>query len=283
MITEVKAFSSWRSAPSLLLTESGRPETDLIQIRNVEGLEPVKASVNTSLFGSVDGASYTGSNIATRNIVLTLHPNPDWDVWTFEKLRQLAYSYFMPKMLIRLIFESDDIVPVEITGVVESITPNIFNKDPEYLVSIICPQPYFTAVEATILTGTAVRPGGTPIIIDYSGNIETGINVQMSLVSGSNPLHVGVQIGSPAITYVVTDSEIDSTEYFELNSLPMNKYIQSVKLADGVTTNLLSYAYISEGKTLWPLLQPGENEFMVTTDAGLQDWELRYYERFGGL
>ena len=51
MLTEVKAYSSWQSAPTLLLSDTGRAETDLVQIRNIDGLDPVKASVNTSPLG----------------------------------------------------------------------------------------------------------------------------------------------------------------------------------------------------------------------------------------
>jgi hypothetical protein len=283
VITEVKAYSSWRSAPTLLLSEGGRSETDLLQVRNIDGIDPVKASVNTSSFGSIDGAAYVGSDVASRNIVLTLHPNPDWDIWTFEKLRKLAYAYFMPKMPIRLVFYSDDIVPVEISGIVEDISPNIFTKDPEYQVSIICPDPYFTALEATIVAGQTIRPGGTPVSIEYNGNIEAGINVQISTVAAPDPNHITIQIGNPAITAVTTDRHLDSSKYFELNSLPMRKYIQTVDLASGVITNVLTYAYISEGPTLWPLLQPGENELSVITEQGTQDWLLSYFEKFGGL
>ncbi len=114
MLTEVKAYSAWQSAPTLLLNPTGRSETDLIQIRNIDGLDPVKASVNTSSYGSVDGASFTGSAVSTRNIVLTVHPNPDWDIWTHESLRRLIYSYFMPKRPIRLVFYSDDTISAEL-------------------------------------------------------------------------------------------------------------------------------------------------------------------------
>ena len=160
MLTEVKAYSSWRSAPTLPLSDGGRPESDLIQLRNIDGLDPVKAAVNTSPFGSVDGASHTGSSVLTRNIVLTLHPNPNWDNWTFESLRRLLYSYFMPKRQTRLVFYSDDMIPVEISGIVESVSVNIFSKDPELQVSIVCPDPYFTALEPTVLTGQTVRSAG---------------------------------------------------------------------------------------------------------------------------
>ena len=50
-------------------------------------------------------------------------------------------------------FYSDDMGPVEISGIVESVEINSFSKDPEFIVSIICPDPYFTALTPTVVTG----------------------------------------------------------------------------------------------------------------------------------
>jgi hypothetical protein len=282
MLTELKAYSAWLSTPVLPLDPNGRPETDLIQIRNIDGLDPVKAAVNTSLFGSVDGAAYTGGNVASRNIVLTLHPNPDWKTWTHDDLRRLIYSYFMPKRPTRLVFYSDDMDPVEIEGIVESVELNRFSKDPEFKVSVICPDPYFTSVDPVVLTGTTVRSGGATTPVDYEGNIEAGINVKVTWVSNPAPTVIGIQIGSPVITYFTVDASVNAGLSFEANSVPMNKYLQNVNLNTGVITNLLSKAHVLEG-SLWPILQPGDNDFSVITDQGVQDWELTYFERFGGL
>jgi Phage tail protein RIFT-related domain len=282
MLTEVKAYSSWRSAPTLPLN-GNRAETDLIQVRNITGLDPVKASVNTSPYGSVDGASFVGSSVLSRNIVLTLHPNPDWDLWTYENLRRLLYSYFMPKRASRLVFYSDDMGPVEITGVVESVAVNMFSKDPELLVSIICPYPYFTSVDPIVVTGQTVRTAvGNAVIIDYNGTIEAGMHVKISHVGNPVPTDIGIQVGDPALIYFDVDAGVNPTTYFEMSSIPMQKYVQNIEIGTGVITNLLSKAHIQEGST-WPILQPGENEFAVVTDQGVQDWELTYYERFGGL
>ncbi len=281
MITEVKAYSSWRSAPVLLLEEGGRPETDLIQIRNIDGLDPVKASVNTSPLGSVDGTSYVGSSVPSRNIVLTLHPNPDWNTWTHEALRKLIYQYFMPKRPTRLVFYSDDIGPVEISGVVESVAVNIFSKDQEFLVSVICPDPYFTAVEPTIITGQS-GDAPTATVVDYKGNIETGILVKITKSTDPSPTDIAIQLGDPKLTFFGVAATVDPTLYFEMSSIAMNKYVQNVNIGTGVITNLLSKIYIQEG-SLWPTLQPGDNEFLVVTDIGEHDWELRYFERYGGL
>jgi hypothetical protein len=43
VLTVVKAYSAWQSAPTLPLSEDGRAETDLVQIRNIDGLDPVTA------------------------------------------------------------------------------------------------------------------------------------------------------------------------------------------------------------------------------------------------
>lgn len=282
MLTEVKAYSSWRSAPTLPLTPKGRTEDDLIQIRNIDGLDPVKASVNTSPYGSVDGASYTGSSVQGRNIVLTIHPNPDWDSWSYEALRKLLYSYFMPKRATRLVFYSDDQVPVEISGIVESVTVNMFSKDPELIVSVICPDPYFTALDPVVVTGQTVRSGGVATEVEYNGTIEAGMHLTVSFVSGAIPTNIGVHIGEPAVSFFSVAAGVDSTKYFDLGSLPMRKYVQNVVISNGLITNLLSKVTIQEGSA-WPVFQPGVNEFAIVTDQGVQDFELTYFERFGGL
>jgi hypothetical protein len=280
VLTEVKAYSSWLSAPELLLDENGRAETDLIQIRNIDGLDPVKASVNTTPFGSVDGTSYVGSSVASRNLVLTVRPNPDWDDWTQAQLRRLIYSYFMPKRPSRLVFYSDDLIPVEITGIVEGVDNNQFSKDPEFLISVVCPYPYFTALEPTVLTGQA-NPED-PVIVAYEGSVEAGFQLKVTAVDPPDPTGIGIQIGDPVISSLDVVTSVDNLKYFEMSSVPMRKYVQTINLLTGVITNLLSKTHVEEGSA-WPMLQPGDNELFVITDEGTQDWELTYFACFGGL
>jgi hypothetical protein len=274
MLTEVKAYSSWLSAPTLLLSDNGRPETDLIQVRNIDGLDPVKASVNTSPLGSVDGSVYTGGNVESRNIVLTVHTNPDWDVWSHESLRRFLYSYFMPKKPIKLEFYSDDMDPVQILGFVEDVQANRFTKDPEMTISVICPDPYFTGITPIVLTGQASHLADPVIVpVEYNGNVEAGIKVKVTWFEDPLPVFVIVQ-------NLIVDATVGPDKYYEISSIPLSKYIQNVNIGSGVITNLLSNA---QAGSQWPIFQPGTNEFSVVTDAGGQDWELTYFERYGGL
>jgi len=256
-------------------------ERDLLHIRDVQGLGPVKANVNTTPLGSMDGESYTGSLVPKRNIVLTIGLNPDWDVWSMEELRGLLDLYFMPKQPTRLIFRRDDKPDAEIYGIVEGLEPNIFSKDVEVQVSIICPDPDFVAVNPTIITGIA-QASATPVEVEYNGSLKTGFTLNVTYQSGASPTSVVVQLGDPIENHFQVAAPITSTKYFAMCSRPGNKYVQNVELGTGVITNLLSAVTIKQGSE-WPMLEPGTNEFLVDTDVGIQDWELSFSEKFGGL
>lgn len=279
MLTTLSAYSSWESVPLLPLSERGA-HTDLIQIRNIDGLGPVKADVNTAPFGSVDGESFTGAHVPKRNIVITLGLNPDWANWSMEELRRLLYRYFIPKNPVRLIFRSDDDLPdVQIEGYTESVEPSIFAKDVEIQVSIICPDPYFVAVNPTIVTGNVGAPVKT---ITYNGSIETGYFIKVTQIVQPDATFISVRMGDPYTASFRLPCAITPTKYLQINSIPGNKYVRNVELNTGVVTNLLNNVY--SGST-WPVLKPGDNKLQILCDipSTVAAYELTYYEKFGGL
>lgn len=279
MITKVQVYTSVPSVSELLLDESGTPETDYIQVLNVIGLDPINSNLNMAPYGSIDGAEYVGGEISSRNIVLTLRPNPNWTDWTFETLRQFIYSYFVSKSTIKLIFDSDEVGTVHISGIVEGVSANPFTKDPEYLVSIICPDPYFYAVEPQEYSGTSIRPGGTLTAIENEGNIVTGIYLKVE-DSTDDASYVGVQIGDPPTTYFHVAKAPEASKYFEMNSRPREKFVRLVNLTLATFESCLSKISLT---SRWPYIPPGDSMFGVITDAGSQDWTLRFFKRFGGL
>lgn len=277
MLTTVRAYSARESADTLLLADNGRAETDLLQVRDITGLEPVEAAINTIPFGFLDGDSYAGSSVSKRNIVLTIKPNPNWIDWTYEKLRRILYAYFMPKSQVRLVFETDEIPPVEITGYVESIDPAIFSKDGEIQISIICPYPHFMAVTPIVVTGFT---NGDPLEFDYDGSVETAVNLEVLWDSGVPLGSTDIQIDQSAFSSFIVSAPVNATTYFIMNSVPGNKYVRTVDSLSGEWTNIL--ANIQEG-SIWPILKPGPNYFNVATESDVYTWKLTYYKRYGGL
>lgn len=285
MLTKITAYSQWAGVETIVFNVINRPETDLFEVRNIDGLGAVKADVNTTPKGSVDGGSFNGASIGDRNIVLTLGLDPDWDEWTVSRLRRLLDKYFLPKQYVRLVFESMEFSPVGINGYVESNEPNMFSKDPEQQISIICPDLYFKALEATVIEGTTTSG---PVYPDYQGNVETGMHVEV--VRGADAIdptsvHIEVSGGSPFFPYgdfidVLSGSPVvELNKKLVMNSVPGEKYIKKVDQFLN-ETNLLNYATIINR---WPVIGPGTDGFSVTSNAGVQDWTLTYFDLFGSL
>jgi hypothetical protein len=279
VLTKVTAHDpSGRLAPLVLpLTPEGRLPTDILQCSNIDGLEPVKANVNTSPYGSIDGVILTGTNVLDRNIVIDLLPKPDWADWNIPAIRNEAYKYFMPRSMVRLVFESTERAPVEISGVVESCEPNIFSRDNEIQVSIICPSPHFRSVTELIVSGDS----GSSQIIDYDGTVPSGFILEVLRGAGSpNPTYVGILLDGDMIFRV--DEPLVSTKSFSMDSIPGEKFVRNVTVADGTITSLLDQ--INPNFNTWPLFETGEQEFAVGTDGvGVNGWTLYYYNRYGGL
>lgn len=147
MLTYVKVVGS--STGDLLIALDGQGP---IQIRDISGLEPVKAEI-ISVPSNQDGELFQHARVGKRNIIFKLGLNPNWVDQTMSTLRRLLYTHFLPKASISLWFYSDDITQVGIRGYVESNEPNRFSQDPEVQISVICLKPNFFNPDGTIHAG----------------------------------------------------------------------------------------------------------------------------------
>lgn len=283
MLTQIDVYGSQESALELPLT-GGLSGMGPVQIRNIIGLGPVRASINTTPYSSVDGESYSGNSVGKRNIVLTVGLNPNWVDQTMESLRQMLYAYFMSKQRVLLQFFSDHLPTCQIEGYVESCEPSIFSKDPEMQISVICPKPDFIAVEPTVVDGITIWAAGTKTEVAYIGTVPTGFMLKVE-ASVSQPEYTGEILvirqdpGYEPLTIVTT---IDNEYFFVMSTLRGDKYVRSQEVGGPAQTNLMGTLVVG---SVWAQLLPGVNEFAVMVDmpdVG-QTWELTYFNRFGGL
>lgn len=283
MLTQMEVFTSGVTAPPLTIADQG-PSLDAIQIKNIDGLGPVKATINSTQYGQIDGEFLVGTFTPKRNIVITAALNPDWKTQTLESLRQILYSYFMPENTVTLRFTSTHLIPVQITGVVESCELNMFSKDPEYVISIICTQPYFAAVNATVLPGvTQGFANPTDVLINYEGNANVGFTVDVTVPSGgaSSSNEIRVINNTPTTNVmIVTGVTISSAQFARISSVERNKFIRSYPLPSGAYTNILSK--LTAGSS-WIQLRKGINHVQILTTTANLNYTLTYYARFGGL
>lgn len=280
MLTKVRAQSSLFGLPELVFNVANEPESDLVQLRNLDGLGPAKAAISTSPLGSRSGGHYVGSSVEPRNLVFTLHPNPDWDQWTFEKLRELTDQYFMSGMPVHLVFETDEKPPVGISGYVESNEPVLFSKDPETQVSIICPDPDFVAESQTAITGLS---SDAAVNINYDGSVDTGFNLlieqsvagtvgNFDILLRDTKFYVYMYYGAGAPVNMLSP-----TTDLEINTMPGDK---RARLIGSTNMNLLPYV---RRESVWQVLKKGVNSFNLNTNYGVQNWTMKYFARYGSL
>lgn len=257
------------------------PNDDPVQIRNIEGLGPVKSEIASAAFATGRGDLFQGSSTGKRNIVLTLGLNPDWSSQTLMALRQILYRYFMPENWSKFTFISDELPTVYINGVVESVEPNIFSEDPEMQVSIICPKPDFIEVDQTLIYGTS-DPVDT-MSIDYIGTVPSGFELRVAsstdLSSYSGDVTISNVVGPFSQRLKALGVLVNSGVYFQMNTVRSTRHLYSV-FSDGSIANILEKM---ETDSTWPELNSGENIFSVATDTPGLHWTLGYFNRFGGL
>jgi hypothetical protein len=284
VLTRIEVISEEPGVPDLPLG-GFVPNNEAIQIRNIEGLGPVKSDIATTGYATGRGEISTGQSTPKRNIVLTLGLNPSWVDQSPASLRQLLYHYFMPSTRPHLTFFTDELPDVYIDGIVESFEPNIFSQDPEIQVSILCLRPDFIDTGSTFLTGT-VDDGATGTAINYPGSIPVGFQLQIK-PSTACPEYTGDLIIANTVRGIqqifgLSDVTIDSENYVWIDSTKTLRFVHNIRTSDDLATDMLAKI---EPDSEWPEFKPGPNTLSVAADApgfGLT-WTLGYINRFGGL
>ena len=162
-----------------------------------DGLTPAGATINQAGVGIEDGTSYNSSYVKSRNIVLTIVPEGNFN-GNIERKRMDLYRYFKPKYRVKLYIKTA-YRNVCINGYVESVEGDLFSKKQNFQVSIICPKPFFeditpvTALQRFVddefyfpvsipkegITLSSVN-SRERVIIDNKGDETTGIIISMS-------------------------------------------------------------------------------------------------------
>src|SRR3954467_2528298 len=210
------------------------PNNDPVQIRNIEGLGPVKADISATPFATGRGELYQGSSTGKRNIILTLGLNPNWMTQTIASLRQLLYRYFMVESWATLRFFTDDHPVTHITGIVESFEPNMFAQDPEMQISILCPKPDFVDVDTTLVRGLV--DAGTEVAFDYNGTSPTGFALRILTAPGTTSFLGDISVLNVAAgefkEFHLVAAAVNDSMYIELNTVRSTRHVYNVMLPD---------------------------------------------------
>jgi hypothetical protein len=179
MLTEVHFYDPQGHLLSLPLDGSSG-----YVVKNIDGLGPVKASIITSTYAGMPGGAYQTSKEDMRNVVFQLGLDPSYSsADPFGDLRRALYPWLSPQMKVEMHFLSSNFEEVKLIGYVESFEPAIFTAEPEVQISIVCPDPYFSAI--TPITGG--RTGSGTFVVSNPGIIEIGFDLTLTIGSVATP------------------------------------------------------------------------------------------------
>lgn len=273
MLTKVEA----RNDQGVLLSLPMMDISEGFIIQDIEGLDPVKATLVSSSFANLDGEQYQSSRREKRNLVFTLGLEPDYVAQTIKALRSRLYGHFMPKSNVNFRFFSDDFPTVNISGRVESFESPLFTKDPEVKISLLCFNPDFYDQTLVSFSGNTVADT-TEVAMNYVGTIESGIKFRIMI----NRSIVGFTVFNRA-----SDNTIRSLEFLTPLVAGDVVEINTSSGAKGATLtragNATSILYGISPYSSWLKMFPGSNNIRVAVAGAAIPYTIDYTTKYGGL
>lgn len=242
-------------------------------VYKITGLNPPKATINSSVNTTTDGSSINSVRLENRNIVIYTTINGE-----VETNRINLYKYFPPKKTVTLYF-SNGTRDVYIEGTVELIECDLFTNRQIAQISLICPKPYFKAVDYLVTSFSdisslfefpfSIAKVGTEFSsitnnirksIINTGDIETGAVIQLFAIGTVvNPvLYRAGDNKRMALNFTMQASDT-----IIINTNVGEKSITLIR--NGVSSNALGYMTPDSD---WFVLEAGDNIYTYDADSG---------------
>lgn len=246
-------------------------------VEDIQGLDPVKATLTSSSMAQVDGAQPQSSRRETRNITMKLGIKPDYVSTTVDGLRTALYSYLMPKSFSTLNFYKDDSFFASTLAQIESLENNMFSQDPEMDASLICFDPDFYAPAPVIVNGSTVSTSDT-VTIDYPGTSDAGVIFTLTAnrdISGFSLFNTRPDNISQALVF---EGSILTGDVVTVTTIPRQK---SVILTRANAPSSVLYGI--QPAVSWTSLASGHNLFRAFANGAPIPYTLQYTPKYGAL
>lgn len=247
-------------------------------VKEIGGLDPVKATIVSSSFALIDGSQYQNSRRENRNILMKLGLSPDFVTTTVASLRTNLYRYLMPKSMITMRFFVDNVQFADVSGRVESLESVLFSKDPELNISIICFDPDFISPSNLAVNDNTVS-NTTERSIQYNGTVEAGFNFRLDVDRDINEFVLYNTVpGGESYAFQFGNVALEDGDVLNISTVPGNKFARLTR--SGTVTSVL-YG-VSPTSSWFPLL-PGVNLFRAYAEGAPIPYTITYQPRYGGL
>lgn len=276
MLTKIEVFNGTSAALSLPLQDISNGYV----VQDVQGLDPVKATITSTKRAMLDGSRRQASRRENRNILINLGFVPELAASTVQALRRALYAYLIPKTLVTLRFHFDGVGFVDIQGEVEDCAAPLFAQEPEVNVSILCFDPDFYALASSVAGGLTTSVAGGQTAFNYPGSSPAGYIFTLPVTRTlSNGFTLYNTLPNGVLQIFDYEDPLASGDTIVLSTIPGSKSITRVRA--GVPTSVL---YGVSPESVWPYFSPGGNSVRVRANGtpGMP-YSIEYLAKYGGL
>ena len=273
MITTVRATSNQGSELYLTLGEVSSG----IYIKEIEGLDPVKATIVSSGYPNQTGEQYQASKREARDIVLHLGIEADWVLEEPRDIRSRIYQFFMPRTFVDLLFIDSNDISFGITGMIETCQTPLFSKDTSVDVVVRCFESDFVDPDVIFVSESTVS---TTIMsdIDYDGSVESGFRFQLFVNRTEDSFTLYNEMPNGRLRQLDFAYPLLAGDTVTIDTVPGEKVVDLTRA--GVTSSIL---YAMSPQSTWLDFWPGTNKLRVYATGAAIPYILTYYNRYGGL
>jgi hypothetical protein len=247
------------------------------QVADIDGLDPVKATLVSTSYVGTDGEQFQSAKRGARNIKITLDLDPDFNPKTYTDLRRDLYAWFMPKTQVTLRFFLESGIFLDIIGIVEEMSSPLFEDDPTVAISLMCYQPDFIDAQMVSVDHQSVDDD-TNIEIDYPGSVESGTVITLNVNHTVPEFTIYNMDESGALYQLDFTGPLLNGDVLVVSSLQGNKGITLTR--DSVTS---SFLFGRSAQSSWIQFVEGLNQFRVYAEGDPIPYTLEYLVRYGGL
>lgn len=266
-----------RTDQGVLLTLTMQDISEGFVIEDIDGLDPVKATIVSSSFAQLDGEQYQSSKREKRNMIFKLKLEPNYMDQTVRGLRNRLYGFFMPKMNANFRFFIDGVPPVDISGRVESFDAPMFTAEPKATLSVLCFNPdFYDPTVVQVVGDTTSTTTETPV--QYSGTVETGVIFKLMVDRPMSEVTVYFRPPDGTLRSLYFATPMIAGDVLEINTSPGSKAARLTRAgaASSVLYGVSPYAS-------WISLFPGTNQLRVYADGAAVPYSIEYTNKYGGL
>ncbi len=273
MLTEVQATSAQGSLLSLPLGEIANG----LALEDIEGLDPVKATIVSSSFPNKTGEQYLASKREARDVKLKLGLEADYTTEYPVDVRNRAYQFFMPRTWVGLKLIHSNGLIVDISGMVETCEAPIFSVQPELEVSVRCFESDFVDLTPNVLSDFTADSTFNQELA-YVGSVETGIQFELLVDRAVDEFSIYNTMPDGTPRQLDFSWPMIAGDILRINNVPGEKSVKLVR--SGTETSVL---YGMSPQSSWIDLYPGTNLLRVYAEGAPIPYTLTYFDRYGGL